>query len=59
MTPRVLNERSGRGALVHGEVVQDHDLAWVQARHQQPLHKGGEDPLINGAADQQAVTESG
>ena len=51
VAPRVLTACPGRGAFVPGAGVQDHDLAWVQARHQPPLHKGGEDPLIDGASD--------
>ena len=53
-----LNEGPGAGALVHREIVQDHDLPGPQTRHQHPLHEGFEDEPIDCAPHQQALADA-
>ena len=43
------------GALVHVQVVEDHDLARPQAGHQDALDEGGKDPPIDRAIDDQTL----
>ena len=46
--PAASMKRSGFGALVHAEVVQDHDLTWPERRDEHPLHEGLKDEAIDG-----------
>jgi len=50
LTAGGFDERLGPGALVDGEVVEDHDLSWVQARHQHLFHERFEDAAVDGPA---------
>lgn|SRR5215208_4313295 len=53
-----LDARSGFGALVHAEVIQNHNLAWSKCRNEHPLYEGLEDQPIDSTPDQQAFAQS-
>ena len=59
LTAGGFDERLGTGALVDGEVVEDHDLSRVQARHEHLLHERFEDAAVDGTADEQALADAG
>ena len=52
-----LDELPGPRVLVHAEIIEDHDLAGTQARNEDALDKGGEDPAIYRAIDHQAFAQ--
>ena len=58
VSPGRLDERSGFGALVHAEVVQDHDLAWSQRRDQDPFHERFTDQAVDCPTHEQTLAKS-
>src|SRR5215212_3532993 len=50
-----LNKRSGFGALMHAEVVEDHDLTWPERWGEHPFYERLKDEAIDSSPHQQTL----